>query len=77
MVTGNKNFYEKGVDFYGEMVYNRNIVNSLGCRQVGKAQDFDSCIPWFESRHPSHKNSHSTVGLGVSVLERLLKNRFS
>ena len=26
----------------------------LGCSQVGKAQDFDSCIPWFESRHPSH-----------------------
>ena len=28
--------------------------NTLGCSQVGKAQDFDSCIPWFESRHPSH-----------------------
>lgn len=26
----------------------------LGCSQAGKAQDFDSCMLWFESRRPSH-----------------------
>ena len=26
----------------------------LGCRQVGKAPDFDSGIRWFESSQPSH-----------------------
>gem|GEM_PF-3214093 len=25
-----------------------------GVAKLGKAQDFDSCIPWFESRRPSH-----------------------
>ncbi len=28
-------------------------VDSNGVSPSGKAQDFDSCIPWFESRHPS------------------------
>ena len=28
----------------------------MGYRQVGKAQDFDSCIRWFESSYPSQKN---------------------
>ena len=26
----------------------------LGRSQAGKAQDFDSCMLWFESRRPSH-----------------------
>ena len=30
----------------------------LGCRQAGKAQDFDSCIRWFESSHPSQYIGH-------------------
>ena len=30
----------------------------LGYSQVGKAVDFDSTIPWFESRYPSQLLSH-------------------
>jgi hypothetical protein len=26
-----------------------------GVAKLAKAQDFDSCIPWFESRHPSQR----------------------
>ena len=33
------------------------IPNILGYRQVGKAQDFDSCIRWFESSYPSQKKA--------------------
>ena len=29
----------------------------MGYRQVGKAQDFDSCIRWFESSYPSQKKA--------------------
>ena len=29
----------------------------LGCSQAGKAQDFDSCMLWFESRRPNHFNA--------------------
>ena len=25
----------------------------MGCRQVVKVQDFDSCMRWFKSSHPS------------------------
>ena len=28
----------------------------VGMSPSGKAQDFDSCIRWFESSHPSHFN---------------------
>lgn len=28
----------------------------IGMSPSGKAQDFDSCIRWFESSHPRHTN---------------------
>ena len=31
-----------------------STICDIGVSPSGKAQDFDSCIPWFESRHPSH-----------------------
>ncbi len=31
-----------------------STICEIGVSPSGKAQDFDSCIPWFESRHPSH-----------------------
>ena len=36
----------------------------LGRSQAGKAQDFDSCMLWFESRRPSHFFWWSCIQVG-------------
>ena len=48
-------FFEKRLDKFLFLWYNVCIVE--GYRQVGKAQDFDSCIRWFESSYPCHRVS--------------------
>ena len=39
-----------------------NLREMMGYRQVGKAQDFDSCIRWFESSYPSQKHPQLNMG---------------
>ena len=47
----------------------------MGYSQVGKAVDFDSTIPWFESRYPSQLLSHQYLldaSTGVELITLLL-----
>ena len=43
------------------------IYDMMGYRQVGKAQDFDSCIRWFESSYPCQQKE---IGFCLSLFVR-------
>ena len=43
------------------VVVGPSLTRLIGVSPSGKAQDFDSCIRWFKSIHPSHKKAVTAI----------------